>query len=75
MQTALVIVDMLNDFVDGILANPAAKSIVGPISLLAERARETDDWVVFYANDAHLLTDVEVRVFPPHAMAQIAGPR
>jgi nicotinamidase-related amidase len=40
MQTALVIVDMLNDFVDGILANPAAKSIVGPISSLAERARD-----------------------------------
>jgi nicotinamidase-related amidase len=73
MQTALVIVDMLNDFVDGIFANPAAKGIIGPISLLAERARATDDWVVFYANDAHLLTDIELRVFPPHAMAQTAG--
>ena len=73
MQTALVIVDMLNDFVDGIFANPSARRIVGPISLLAERARATRDWVVFYANDAHLLTDVELRVFPPHAMAQTAG--
>jgi nicotinamidase-related amidase len=27
----------------------------------------------FYANDAHLLIDVELRVFPPHAMAQAAG--
>ena len=73
MQTALVIVDMVNDFVDGLLANHAAKSIVGPIALLAERARARGDWVVFYANDAHLLTDVELRVFPPHAMAQTAG--
>jgi nicotinamidase-related amidase len=73
MQTALVIVDMVNDFVDGILANPAAKRIVGPIALLAERARARGDWVVLYANDAHLLTDVELRVFPPHAMAHTAG--
>ncbi len=73
MQTALVIVDMVNDFVDGVLANPAAKSIVGPIALSAERARARGDWVVFYANDAHLLTDVELRVFPPHAMAQTTG--
>ena len=73
MQTALVIVDMLNDFVDGIFANHAAKTIVGPIALLAERARAGGDWVVFYANDAHLLTDVELRVFPPHAMAQTTG--
>ncbi len=72
MRTALVIVDMVNDFVDGVLANPAAKDIVGPIALLAERARR-EDWGVFYANDAHLLTDVELRVFPPHAMAQTAG--
>lgn len=73
MQTALVIVDMLNDFVDGILANPAAKSIVGAIASLAERPRARGDWVVFYVNDAHLLTDVELRVFPPHAIAQTAG--
>ena len=73
MQTALVIVDMVNDFVDGILANPVAKNIVGPIAFLAERARAREDWGVFYADDAHLLTDVELRVFPPHAMAQTAG--
>ncbi len=73
MRTALVIVDMVNDFVDGVLANPAAKDIVGPIAFLAERARAREDWGVFFANDAHLLTDVELRVFPPHAMAQTAG--
>ena len=73
MQTALVIVDMLNDFVDGALANHAAKSIIGPIAVLTERARTRGDWIVCYVNDAHLLTDVELRVFPPHAMARTAG--
>lgn len=39
MRTALVVVDMLNDFVDGVLGNPAAKEIIGPIASLAEQAR------------------------------------
>ena len=73
MQTALVIVDMLNDFVDGVLANPAAKEVVAPIAALTRRARAAEDWLVVYANDSHLLTDVELRVFPPHAMAGTGG--
>jgi nicotinamidase-related amidase len=73
MRSALVIVDMLNDFVDGTLGNPPAKGIVEPIASLAERARTSDEWVVVYANDAHLPDDVELRVFPPHAMAGTPG--
>ncbi len=73
MRSALVVVDMLKDFMDGVLANPAAKAIVAPIFSLAERARGDDEWVVIYANDAHELTDVELRVFPPHAMAGTEG--
>jgi nicotinamidase-related amidase len=73
MRTALVVVDMLNDFVDGTLANPAANAIIEPIFALADNARSADDWVVVYANDAHLPTDIELRVFPPHAMAGTAG--
>ncbi|MGA2303257.1 MAG: isochorismatase family cysteine hydrolase [Acidimicrobiales bacterium] len=73
MRTALVVVDMLNDFVDGVLGNPAAKEIIGPIASLAEQARANEDWRVVYANDAHQLSDVELRVFPPHAMAGTHG--
>jgi nicotinamidase-related amidase len=73
MRSALLVVDMLNDFVDGVLANPAAAGIVEPIQRLATRARTTPDWVVVYANDAHQLSDVELRVFPPHAMAGTPG--
>lgn len=73
MRTALLVVDMLNDFTDGVLANPAAKGIIDPIAQLAERARGADDWVVVYGNDAHQLNDVELGVFPPHAMAGTSG--
>ena len=73
MRSALVVVDMLNDFMDGVLGNPAAAGIVEPIRELAARARTTADWVVVYACDAHELSDVELRVFPPHAMAGTPG--
>jgi nicotinamidase-related amidase len=73
MTTALVVVDMLEDFVDGVLPNRAAKDIVGPIGQLAATARSRPDWVVLYANDAHLPDDFELRVFPPHAMAGTPG--
>ena len=73
MRTAVVVVDMLNDFLDGVLANPAAKEIIGPIASLAERAREDNDWIVIYANDAHRPDDTELKVFPPHAMAGTHG--
>ena len=73
MRSALVVVDMLNDFMDGVLGNPAAARIVEPIQRLAARARATADWVVVYACDAHQLSDVELRVFPPHAMAGTPG--
>ena len=73
MRSALIVVDMLNDFVDGVLANPSAKGIIEPISSLTERVRASSEWVVVYANDAHELSDVELRVFPPHAMAGTPG--
>lgn len=73
MRTALVVIDMLNDFMDGVLGNPAAKDIVGPIGDLSNQARQTDAWVVVYANDAHRPDDRELRVFPPHAMEGTSG--
>ena len=73
MKTALVVLDMLNDFVDGTLANTAAVPIIDPIDQLAEAARKRDDWMVVYANDAHRPGDVEFEVFGEHALAGSAG--
>jgi len=65
---ALIIVDMLNDFVDGKLANPKAAAIVEPLQRLLRRAR-TEGWVVVFSNDAHEPDDPELRVWGEHAMA------
>lgn len=73
MTTALVILDMLNDFVDGTLANSAAEPIIDTIDHLAENARKRDDWVVVYANDAHIAGDYEFEVFGEHALAGSEG--
>jgi nicotinamidase-related amidase len=69
---ALIIVDMLNDFVDGELANPKAQAIVEPLQRLLSHARE-DGWVVVFSNDAHHPDDPELRVWGPHAMEGTPG--
>lgn len=73
MRTGLIIVDMIEDFVNGVLANPMAKTIFDPIAGLIEHARQRDDWVVIYANDAHQPGDFEFRVFAEHALAGSPG--
>ena len=69
---ALIIVDMLNDFVDGKLANPKAQAIVEPLERLLAHARE-DGWVVVFSNDAHHSDDPELKVWGEHAMAGTPG--
>jgi nicotinamidase-related amidase len=65
---ALIIVDMLNDFVDGKLANPKAQAIIEPLQRLLEHARE-EGWAIVFSNDAHHPDDPELRVWGEHAMA------
>ena len=69
---ALVIVDMLKDFVDGELANPRAQRIVEPLQRLLAHARE-DGWVVVFSNDAHRPDDPELKVWGEHAMEGTPG--
>jgi nicotinamidase-related amidase len=64
---ALIIVDMLNDFVHGKLANPKAEAIIEPLQRLLNHARE-EGWVVVFSNDAHHPDDPELRIWGPHAM-------
>ncbi len=72
---ALVIVDMLDDFVTGALANPHAERILEPLSQLLEHARSSDEWVVVFSNDAHHPSDPEMRVWGEHALAGTPGAR
>lgn len=71
---ALIIVDMLEDFVDGELANPRAERIVAPLARLLAHARESG-WAVVFSNDAHEPGDPELRVWGEHAMKGTPGAR
>lgn len=73
MKTALVVLDMLNDFVDGALANRAAVPIIDPIAVLAAKARLDPNWVVVFVNDAHQPNDLEFKVFGEHALVGSDG--
>jgi nicotinamidase-related amidase len=69
---ALVIIDMLDDFVDGALANPRAQRIVPALKRLLAHARG-DGWVVVFSNDAHEPGDPELAIWGDHAMAGTPG--
>jgi len=69
---ALIVLDMLDDFVHGALANPRALGIILPIRRLLAHARD-EGWVVVFSNDAHHPDDPELRVWGEHAMAGTPG--
>jgi nicotinamidase-related amidase len=69
---ALVIIDMLEDFVHGALANPRAEAILPRLRRLLEYARE-EGWAIVFSNDAHLPGDPELKVWGEHAMAGTPG--
>ena len=64
---ALIIVDMLVDFVDGKLANPQAERIIEPLQKLLGHARD-NGWVIVFSNDAHRPEDPELKVWGEHAI-------
>lgn len=71
---ALIVIDMLNDFVDGVIANKGPADRITPhIKRLIDHARGRPDWVVVYANDAHRWDDPELKIWGPHAMAGTHG--
>ncbi len=73
-KTALIIVDMQNDFVheDGALSVPAAAATVAPIAGLLERARSAGAKVIF-TQDWHSPDDPEFSIWPRHAVAESWG--
>lgn len=70
---AVIVVDMLNDFVTGSLGCDNAKKIVEPLQRLCYAARERDVPVV-YANDSHLKgIDRELELWGDHAVRGTEG--
>jgi len=69
---ALIVIDMLNDFVTGKLKNERAKHIIHNIKRLIQVAREANVPIV-YCNDAHLPVDPELKKWGEHAMKGTEG--
>jgi nicotinamidase-related amidase len=70
----LIVIDMLEDFVTGVIGTPRAESIVPQVLQLVEHARANpSEWKVFYANDSHLPEDYDVKIFGEHAMRGTPG--
>lgn len=73
MNKALLIVDMLNDFVHGSLKVPTAKDIIPNIKRLANAFRSRK-MPVIYVNDSHASNvDLELKLWGPHAIAGTWG--
>ena len=77
MRRALVVVDMIEDFVhDGgaLYCGPSMATIVPVIQRELERSRAAGEPVV-YLTDEHLPDDAEFAQFPPHALKGSNGAR
>ncbi|MFD1565835.1 cysteine hydrolase family protein [Haloarchaeobius amylolyticus] len=73
MSDAVILLDMLNDFVTGEIEAERAQNIIPTLrDELLPAAREHDIPVI-YANDAHRPEDFELEVWGEHAMRGTAG--
>ncbi|MHA2140184.1 MAG: cysteine hydrolase family protein [Candidatus Thorarchaeota archaeon] len=73
-KTALIIIDMLNDFVEenGALVVPGAKDLVPILSKILDKARQ-QSLTVLYMTDNHMPDDDEFKVWPKHSVAGTEG--
>ncbi len=73
-RTAVVVVDMQNDFVkpEGKLYVPSAQSAVEPIARLLKKAREAGVFII-YTQDLHGEDDPEYRIWGEHVKAGTWG--
>ena len=69
VKKALIIVDMINDFVhpDGSLYVKGSRSIISYIKKNIDNFHD-ENKPIFYAIDSHWKNDEELNLFPPHAI-------
>ncbi|MFQ5762790.1 MAG: cysteine hydrolase family protein [Candidatus Bathyarchaeia archaeon] len=72
MSEAVVVIDMVQDFVSGKLKCDRASAIIPNIARLLSAAREKAKPVV-YVSDAHLPTDWELKLWGEHSMKGTPG--
>ena len=69
---AVLVTDMLNDFIYGELKSRRAKAIIPKVKLLLDKARSKSIPVI-YSNDQHVPTDPELKLWGKHAMKGTIG--
>lgn len=69
LKPAILVIDMLKEFVYGRLKSPAAISIIPAIKKLIERARDKNIPVIYLA-DKHFYFDREIEIWGYHAMRE-----
>jgi len=73
MKTAVIVIDMINDFVTGTLKCESAAKIIPNIQRLLDFARKKKIPVI-YTNDTHLPgIDEEFEIWPQHALVGTKG--
>ena len=74
MNKALVVVDMVNDFVspDGSLYVPNTANVIEPIKAKIKEAKEAGIPVIF-VNDSHEEDDKEFAIWPKHCVKNTEG--
>ncbi|MGB3634206.1 MAG: isochorismatase family cysteine hydrolase [Rubrobacteraceae bacterium] len=72
MREAVIVVDMIYDFVYGVLQPERGERIIPNIEELLESARKAEKPVIF-SGDAHFATDPEIEVWGEHAMRGSKG--
>ena len=74
-RKALIVIDMLNDFLDPegtLFLGEAGRAAIPRVSELVEEARSRGNLVVF-VRDHHLPEDPEFAMFPPHCVTESKG--
>lgn len=72
-KAALLVIDMLNDFITGPLGNDRGKAIVPEVAAIADDARKAGIPVIFCC-DSHIRgVDKELELWGEHAMAGTPG--
>ncbi|MEM0161145.1 MAG: isochorismatase family cysteine hydrolase [Thermoplasmata archaeon] len=69
---ALLIIDMINDFVYLKFGNKRVQSII-PSILKLRNIAYNEGWKVIYLQDCHSITDPEIKVWGKHAMEGTSG--
>ena len=69
---AILVIDMLNDFINGKLRLDGVEDIVQNIQKLLSSARQRNIPII-YCNDAHDIKDRELKIWGEHAIKGTSG--